>query len=94
MESSNSCMRNDGELFLHVDEMRYVVEHWRMDYNHYRPHSSQAYVTLWPRLWSYVVRSVISGHVRRSRISVGNRPSQFGNHGISGKHIMLKALDS
>ena len=33
----------DGELFLPIDEMKYVVERWRMDYNHYRPHSSLDY---------------------------------------------------
>ena len=31
------------ELFLHVDELRYVADRWRMDYNHYRPHSSLDY---------------------------------------------------
>jgi len=30
----------DGELFLPIDEMKYVVERCRMDYNHYRLHSS------------------------------------------------------
>jgi transposase InsO family protein len=47
-ESFNSRMRDellDGELFLHIDEMKYVVERWRMDYNHYRPHSSLRYMT-------------------------------------------------
>lgn len=28
----------NNEIFLHIDEMRYVVNHWRMDYNHYRLH--------------------------------------------------------
>jgi len=28
------------ELFLSIDELGYVVNRWRMDYNHYRPHSS------------------------------------------------------
>jgi len=27
----------DRELFLHIDELRYVADRWRM--NHYRPHS-------------------------------------------------------
>jgi transposase InsO family protein len=48
VESFNSRMRDellDGELFLHIDEMKYVVERWRMDYNHYRPHSSLGYTT-------------------------------------------------
>jgi putative transposase len=47
-ESFNSRMRDEllnGELFLHIDEMKYVVERWRMDYNHYRPHSSLGYMT-------------------------------------------------
>jgi len=30
---------------LHIEEMEYVVERWRMDYNHYRPHSSLSYIT-------------------------------------------------
>ena len=29
----------------HIDELRYVAERWRMDYNHYRPHSSLGYMT-------------------------------------------------
>jgi len=33
------------ELFLHIDQLRYVVDRWRMDYNHYRPHSSLSYMT-------------------------------------------------
>lgn len=48
VESFNSRMRDEllnGELFLHIDEMKYVVERWRMDYNHYRPHSSLGYMT-------------------------------------------------
>ena len=32
------------ELFLSIDELRYVVNRWRMDYNHYRPHSSLDYM--------------------------------------------------
>jgi transposase InsO family protein len=34
-----------GELFSRIDEMKYVVERWQMDYNHHRPHSSLGYVT-------------------------------------------------
>ena len=32
------------ELFLSVDELKYVADRWRMDYNHYRPHSSLDYM--------------------------------------------------
>jgi putative transposase len=35
----------DGELFLHIDETKYVVEPWRVDYNRYRPHSSLCNMT-------------------------------------------------
>jgi transposase InsO family protein len=46
VRSNTGCSKLlNGELFLHIDEMRYVVEHWRMDYNHYRPHSRLRYMT-------------------------------------------------
>jgi putative transposase len=48
IESFNSRLRDEllnGELFLHIDELRYIAERWRMDYNHYRPHSSLCYMT-------------------------------------------------
>jgi hypothetical protein len=43
----NSKLRDEllnRELFLHIDELRYVADRWRMDYNHYRPHSSLDYM--------------------------------------------------
>ena len=46
VESFNGKLRDEllnRELFLHIDELRYVVDRWRMDYNHYRPHSSLGY---------------------------------------------------
>jgi transposase InsO family protein len=70
MESFNSRMRDEllaGELFLHVDEVRYIVERWRMDYNHYRPHSSLGYMT--PAAFAQLCREV--GCVRRY-ISIPN----------------------
>ena len=48
VESFNARMRDEllnGELFLTLAELKYVVERWRMDYNHYRPHSSLSYQT-------------------------------------------------
>ncbi len=48
IESFNGKLRDEQfnrELFLHIDEVRYVVDRWRMDYNHYRPHSSLGYVS-------------------------------------------------
>ncbi len=47
VESFNSKLRDEKlnrELFLHIDELRYVADRWRMDYNHYRPHSSLDYM--------------------------------------------------
>ena len=47
VESFNSKLRDEllnRELFLHIDELRYVANRWRMDYNHYRPHSSLDYM--------------------------------------------------
>jgi transposase InsO family protein len=47
VESFNSKLRDellDRELILHIDELRYVADRWRMDYNHYRPHSSLDYM--------------------------------------------------
>ena len=47
VESFNSKFRDEllnRELFLHIDELRYVADRWRMDYNHYRPHSSLNYM--------------------------------------------------
>ena len=46
VESFNSKLRDEllnRELFLNIDELRYVADRWRMDYNHYRPHSSLGY---------------------------------------------------
>ena len=48
IESFNSKLLDEllnGEIFLHIDELRHVGEWWRKDYNHYRPHSSLGYMT-------------------------------------------------
>ena len=42
IESFNGKLRDeclDGELFLCLAEAKYIVDRWRMDYNHHRPHS-------------------------------------------------------
>ena len=48
VESFNGKFRDELlnlELFLSLAEARWVVDRWRMDYNHRRPHSSLAYQT-------------------------------------------------
>jgi transposase InsO family protein len=48
IESFNSHLRDeclDREIFVGIEELRYVVDRWRLDYNHYRPHSSLGYMT-------------------------------------------------
>jgi len=48
VESFNGKLRDEclnGELFLSLAEARYVVDRWRLDYNHYRPHSRLAWQT-------------------------------------------------
>tara|TARA_B110000495_G_C22949402_1_gene555929 strand:- start:51 stop:905 length:855 start_codon:yes stop_codon:yes gene_type:complete len=43
VESFNGKLRDEllnGELFLSIAEARYVIDQWRLDYNHQRPHSS------------------------------------------------------
>ena len=48
IESFNGKFRDEclnGELFLSLAEARYVVDRWRMDYNHHRPHSRLNWMT-------------------------------------------------
>jgi len=47
-ESFNGKLRDEclnGELFLNLAEARYVVDRWRLDYNHHRPHSRLGWLT-------------------------------------------------
>ena len=48
VESFNGKLRDEllnGELFLSVAEARWVIDRWRLDYNHHRLHSSLDYQT-------------------------------------------------
>ena len=48
VESFNGKLRDEllnRELFLSLAEARFVIDHWRLDYNHHRPHSSLDYQT-------------------------------------------------
>jgi transposase InsO family protein len=48
VESFNGKLRDEllnRELFLSLEEARWVIDRWRMDYNHHRPHSALDYRT-------------------------------------------------
>ena len=48
VESFNGKLEDEclnSELFLSLAEARYVVDRWRMDYNHHRPHSMLDWIT-------------------------------------------------
>ena len=48
VESFNGKLRDEllnRELFLNVPEVRFVLDEWRLDYNHHRPHSSLGWKT-------------------------------------------------
>ena len=48
IESFNGKVRDEllaRELFLSLEEARWVIDRWRLDYNQYRPHSSLDYQT-------------------------------------------------
>jgi transposase InsO family protein len=48
IESFNGKLRDEllnRELFLSLEETRWVVDRWRLDYNHQRPHSALDYQT-------------------------------------------------
>lgn len=65
VESFNSRLRDEllnRELFLSIDELRYVADRWRMDYNHYRPHSSLDYMA--PAAFAAICLEQGSGSLR------------------------------
>jgi transposase InsO family protein len=48
VESFNGKLRDEllnSELFLSMAEARWVIDRWRLDYNHHRPHSALDYQT-------------------------------------------------
>ena len=46
VESFNGKLRDEllnGEIFMTLTEARILIEQWRREYNHYRPHSALGY---------------------------------------------------
>jgi len=76
VESFNARMRDellDGEILLTLVEAKYIVDRWRMDYNHYRPHSSLAYMT--PAAFGQLC---IETDCRRTQRKQFNRSIEYG----------------
>ena len=88
VESFNARMRDellDGEIFLTMPEVKYVVDRWRMDYNHYRPHSSLAYMT--PAAFAQVC-------VETDCCKDNAKPENMEqNYGVKWKEILSSKLD-
>ena len=48
LESFNSRFRDellDRELFVGLEDARWIIDRWRLDFNHHRPHSALGYMT-------------------------------------------------
>jgi transposase InsO family protein len=57
VESFNGRMRDellDREIFYTLKEARHLIEMWRWEYNHVRPHSSLGYKPPAPASWIVV----------------------------------------
>jgi len=76
IESFNGNLRDEFlnlELFLSLEEAKYVAERWRLDYNHHRPHSSLNWMT--PAAFAASCPSAVDGHGCVPRGSAAPRPS-------------------
>jgi len=76
IESFNGKLRDELlnlELFLSLEEAKYVAERWRLDYNHHRPHSSLNWMT--PAAFAASCPSAVDGHGCVPRGSAPPRPS-------------------
>lgn len=54
VESFNGKMRDEllnGEIFYTLQEAQILIERWRKEYNHFRPHSSLGYRPPAPQTW-------------------------------------------
>ena len=54
IESLNGKMRDEllnREILYTLPEAQILIEHWRKEYNHIRPHSSLGYRPLIPQAW-------------------------------------------
>ena len=54
----------DREVFVSIEELRYVCDRWRLDYNHHRPHQSLNYMT--PAMFAASLATKESGALPRT----------------------------
>jgi transposase InsO family protein len=76
VESFNGKLRDELlnlELFLSLDEAKYVADRWRLDYNHHRPHSSLNWMT--PAAFAASCPTAVAGPGCAARGSAAPRPS-------------------
>jgi len=76
VESFNGKLRDELlnlELFLNLEEAKYVADRWRLDYNHHRPHSSLNWMT--PAAFAASCPTVVAGQGCAARGSAAPRPS-------------------
>jgi len=76
VESFNGKLRDELlnlELFLNLEEAKYVADRWRLDYNHYRPHSALNWMT--PAAFAASCPAAVAGPGCASRASAAPQPS-------------------
>ena len=84
VESFNGKLRDEllnGELFLSLPEARYVLDEWKLEYNHRRPHSSLAWQT--PAAFAATFNDLAAGVVpaaTRAEPPVGAAPLPPAQH--------------
>jgi transposase InsO family protein len=76
VESFNGKLRDELlnlELFLSLEEAKYVADRWRLDYNHHRPHGSLNWMT--PATFAASCPTAVAGQGCAARGSAAPRPS-------------------
>ncbi|MBM4017131.1 MAG: transposase [Planctomycetes bacterium] len=86
VESFNGRLRDELlnlELFLSLEEAKYVADRWRLDYNHHRPHSGLNWMT--PEDRRREIASILAAGFLRARCRPSRPPRARERQGrISG----------
>lgn len=92
VESFNGKLRDEllnRELFLGLDEARYVLDEWRLDYNHRRPHSSLNWQT--PAAFAATLEDPMAGvfpAAPHADPTVGAAPLPTAQHAVNSPPIL------